>query len=72
MTIAEKIFKFLQAHSPRAYCDDCVAGECDLWPRQVVASRTEAFSLCAEFHREQETCAGCLSEGKLVTNAVQF
>lgn len=64
---AEKLFEFLRKERPKAFCDDCLGELLSIKPRQAVNARTEAFGLCREFTREQETCSRCEKVRKAIS-----
>ncbi|HVJ01890.1 MAG TPA: hypothetical protein VM662_06875 [Sphingomonas sp.] len=56
--LAKQIADLLEARSPEALCDACIASELDVAPRQV-KPLTEAFGITNDFTRVPANCPGC-------------
>ena len=66
----ETIFTFLRARSPEGICDDCIARETGVAPRQQISLVARAFGLTSDFDRSMGVCFFCQGE-KLVTRSLQ-
>lgn len=53
MTNPETIYKFLTANTPDAYCDDCIAKNTEVYPRQQVNPISAALGLTVDFDRQE-------------------
>jgi len=70
MDTPETIFTFLKARSPEGICDDCIARETGVSPRQQIKPVARAFGLTSDFDRSMGVCFFCRGE-KLVTRSLQ-
>jgi hypothetical protein len=66
----ETIFAFLKARSPEGICDDCIARETGVTPRQQVNPIVRAFALTSDFDRSIGACFFCRGQ-KLVTRSLR-
>ena len=66
----ETIFTFLKVRSPEGVCDDCIARETGVAPRQQVNPIVRAFGLTSDFDRSMGVCFFCQGQ-KLVTRSLQ-
>ena len=66
----ETIYSFLKARSPEGVCDDCIARETGVAPRQQIALVTRSFGLTSDFDRSMGICFFCHGQ-KLVTRSLQ-
>ena len=64
------IHRFLTQRTPAAVCDDCLATETGVSPRQQVNPIARALSLTTDFDRATGTCSVCHNE-KLVTRSLR-
>jgi len=71
MTNPETIYKFLTDNTPEAYCDDCIAGNTSINPRQQVNPITAALGLTTDFDKREAVCADCRAI-KLVTRSLRY
>jgi hypothetical protein len=71
MTNPDKIYSFLRAETPRAYCDDCVAKNTEVSLRQQVNPVCVTLGLTSDFDRREAVCEDCLAI-KLVTRSLRF
>jgi hypothetical protein len=70
MTNPERIFNFLRQKAPQPFCDDCVAKETAVSPRQQSNPIASALGLTSDFIRDRALCFSC-SDLKLVTRYVR-
>jgi hypothetical protein len=66
----ETIFVFLKARSPEGICDDCIARETGVAPRQQISPIVQALGLTSDFDRSIGVCFFCQGQ-KLVTRSLQ-
>ena len=66
----ETIFTFLKARSPEGICDDCIARETGVAPRQQINPIVRALGLTSDFDRSMGVCLFCRGQ-KLVTRSLQ-
>lgn len=70
MDKTEQVFQFLTERTPPPVCDDCVALQTEISPRQQVNVIARALGLTTDFDRAQGVCSICKSE-KLVTRSLR-
>jgi hypothetical protein len=66
----ETIYSFLKARSPEGVCDECIARETGVTPRQQINPIARAFGLTSDFDRSLGICFFCHGQ-KLVTRSLQ-
>ena len=66
----ETIYSFLKARSPEGVCDECIARETGVTPRQQINPIARAFGLTSDFDRSMGICVFCHGQ-KLVTRSLQ-
>jgi hypothetical protein len=71
MTNPERVHKFLTDRTPAPVCDDCIASNAAVTPRQQVNPIAGAFGLTTDFDRAKGTCTICKAE-KLVTRSLRY
>lgn len=71
MSNPERIYTFLRQHTPAPICDDCVAKQAEVEPRQQVNPIASALGLTTDFVRAKGTCSICKGE-KLVTRSLRY
>ncbi len=70
VTNPEAIYEFLTSRTPASYCDDCVARNTSIGPRQQVNPICAALGLTSDFDRQQGVCQDCRGT-KLVTRSLR-
>jgi hypothetical protein len=71
MTNPEQIVGYLQKNKPRAFCDDCLAGELQFARRQEAAVITATLGLTSDYVRQRGACSICKNDKlKYVIHAV--
>jgi hypothetical protein len=71
MSNPELIFRFLTDRIPAPFCDDCIAAQTGVSPRQQVHPIATAFGLTTDFSRVKGVCSLCKND-KLVTKALRY
>lgn len=68
-TIAQRVNDYITNARPRAYCDDCISAALNLSQRQQSARVTGALETTSDFVREDDECAGCGTNKKVIRRA---
>jgi hypothetical protein len=71
MSKPELIHRFLTARSPAPVCDDCLAEEAGVQPRNQVNPIARTLALTRDFDRAKGECSLCKNETKYVTWSVE-
>ena len=66
MTVMENVRQCLLRLSPAAACDDCLATELKIQPRQHVNHKTRVLAQLPDFDRRIDFCSLCEKRTKLV------
>ncbi len=66
----ETIYRFLTDRTPIPFCDDCLAEQTDITPRQQINVIARALGLTTDFDRAHGACSVCHSE-KLTTRSLR-
>ena len=66
MTVLERVQDFLTRLAPQAACDDCIARELKLTPRQHANHKTRELVKTRPFVRAVGECAICKNTNKKV------
>jgi hypothetical protein len=66
----EIIHRFLIDKAPASYCDDCLATEAGIAPRQQVNVVARSLGLTTDFERAKGYCSAC-GYDKFVTRSVR-
>ena len=69
MTVLERVKSLLAKIAPNAVCDDCMARDLAITPRQHANHKTRELARLPAFERKQGTCAMCKGHKKVIRYA---
>jgi hypothetical protein len=69
MTVLDDVREFIQAKSPRAVCDDCIADGLKLSIRQHANHKTRELASAFGFSRRDDACSMCKNIKKVISYA---
>lgn len=67
MTVLEDVRDFVMGRAPRPTCDDCIADQLQITPRQHANHKTRELADAPGFIRRSDRCSSCGSTKKVIS-----